>query len=80
MEFKHTDGCTSFSLTVDDVETVDMPTKEIQAAIKVLVDKQTDIGALQSLLIDLIDSMGDEQYVGTCEECGDSIYTTTLKV
>lgn len=73
-------GCTCDSLTIDDVETVDMEAGKLQEAIKKVVVKTTDIGLLQSLLINLVECMGKYEDLGHCDECGDSIEKYTLEV
>lgn len=73
-------GCTCDSLTIDDVETVDMKVEDVKEAIKKLVDKETDLGTLQSVLIDLVETQGDFEDLGHCEQCGDWITKYTVEV
>ena len=52
MKIESVTGCTCDSLTVDNVETVDMDRTDVQNAIKKLVDREDDLGVLQSVLRD----------------------------
>ncbi len=73
-------GCICDSITIDGVETVDLPIQKVRDTIKTLIDKETDLGLLQSILIDFIESKGEYEDLGTCEDCGDLITKFTLKV
>lgn len=80
MKLKYVDGCTCNSLTVDGIETIDLPLPKVKDTIKTLIDKETDLGLLQSILIDFIETKGNYKYLYTCDECGDSVYETTLEI
>lgn len=73
-------GCICDSITIDGIETVELSMDKVKNAIKLIIDKETDLGVLQSILIDLIESKGDYEDLGTCEECGDFITKYTLKI
>mgnify|MGYP006902866301 CR=1 FL=1 len=73
-------GCICDSLTIDGKESVELPIEDIKAAIKKAVDKISDIGTLQQTLINLIESQGNYEDLGTCEQCGDWITKYTLNV
>ena len=62
------------------IETIDLSIDKVKDTIKTLINKETDLGLLQSILIDFIESKGDYEDLGTCEECGDTISKYTLKV
>lgn len=81
MILKHVSGCICDSLTVDDVETIDMKKEDVKDVIKTLIDREDDLGTLQSVLIDLIDTRGDYKMDDEpCECCGDYISTATLVI
>lgn len=80
MKIVSTTGCTCDSLTVDDIETIDMKIEDMQEAVKKVVEKTTDIGLLQSLLINTAECMGKYENLGHCEECGDYIEQYTLEI
>ncbi len=80
MILETTNGCICDSITIDGIETVELPTDKIKDTLKILVDKETDIGLLQSILIDFIESKGEYEDLGTCEDCGDLITKYTLKI
>lgn len=80
MKIESISGCTCDSLTIDGIETVNMKITDIKEVIKKLIDAETDLGTIQSILINLVESRGDFEDLGTCEECGDTIYKYTLKI
>lgn len=74
MKLKYVDGCTCNSLTVDGIETIELPLQKVKDT---LIDKETDLGLLQSILIDFIETKGSYKYLYTCS---DSVYETTLEI
>lgn len=80
MKIVSTTGCTCDSLTVDGVETINMKVEDLQEVVKKVVEKTTDIGLLQNTLINLVECIGGWEYLGHCEDCGDSIDQYTLEV
>ncbi len=73
-------GCTCDSLTIDNVETSEMKIEDIQETIKKLIDKESDLGTLQSILIDLVETRGEFEDLGNCEQCGDWITKYTVEI
>ena len=73
-------GCTCDSLTVDYVETVDMDKEAVKDVIKKLTDREDDLGILQSVLIDLVESQGEFEDLGHCDQCGDWITKYTVEL
>lgn len=80
MNIKYINGCIDDSLTIDNIESVELSSDIIKEAIIRLLDNENDIGTLQSILIDLIESQGDYEDLGQCEECGDWITKYTVEV
>ena len=80
MKLKYVDGCICTSLTVDDIETIDMKQEDFKNVIHKLIDKETDLGTLQMIWIRLIEHMGNFRDLGHCEECGDWITEYTLEI
>lgn len=80
MKLKYVDGCVCTSLTVDGIETVDMNIEDFRNVIHKLIDKQTDMGSLQMIWIDLMESMGKFRDLGHCDQCGDWITEYTLEI
>lgn len=80
MTLETINGCICDSITIDGIETIDLPIDKVKDTIKTLINKETDLGLLQSILINFIESKGDYEDLGTCEECGDTISKYTLKV
>ena len=80
MKIVNITGCTCDSLTVDDVETVDMDKKDVKEVIKKLVDREDDLGTLQSILMDLVETRGEFEDLGHCDQCGDWITKYTVEI
>lgn len=80
MKIVSTTGCTCDSLTVDGIETIDMNIEDLQEVVKKVVEKTTDVGLIQTILIDLVECIGKQEYLGHCEECDDDIEQYTLEV
>ena len=81
MILKYVSGCVCDSLTVDNVETVDMKVEDVRKVIMRLLESEDDIGFLQQILIDFIESRGDYEHDDEpCECCGDYVTTYTLKL
>lgn len=80
MKIENVTGCTCDSLTVDNVETVDMDKEAIKDVIKKLINREDDLGVLQSVLIDLVESQGEFEDLGHCDQCGDWITKYTVEL
>ena len=80
MTIESVTGCICDSLTVDDVETVDMDKEAVKDVIKKLIDREDDLGTLQSILIDLVETQGEFEDLGHCEQCGDWITKYTVEL
>lgn len=80
MKIESVTGCTCDSLTVDDVETVDMDKEAVKDVIKKLIDREDDLGVLQSILIDLVEFQGEFEDLGHCDQCGDWITKYTVEL
>lgn len=80
MKIESVTGCICDSLTVDDVETVDMDKEAVKDVIKKLIDREDDLGTLQSILIDLVETQGEFEDLGHCDQCGDWITKYTVEL
>ena len=80
MKIESVTGCTCDSLTVDDIETVDMDKEAVKDVIKKLINREDDLGVLQSILIDLVEFQGEFEDLGRCDQCGDWITKYTLEI
>lgn len=79
MELKYVTGCVCGSLTLDGVETVDLPIEKLQEAlVKVIKSSKEDV--LQDILICIIEGQGEYKCLGSCEQCGDTIDEFTLNI
>jgi hypothetical protein len=80
MKIESITGCICDSLTIDEVETVDMDINKVKEVVKKFIDSINDLGTIQSILMDLVESQGDFEDLGTCEECGDWITKYTVEI
>lgn len=80
MKIESVSGCICDSLTIDGIETIDMKITDIKEVIKKLIDNENDLGTIQSILIDLVETRGDFEDLGQCDECGDWITKYTLEI
>ena len=80
MKIESVTGCTCDSLTIDNVETIDMDKEAIKDVIKKLINREDDLGVLQSVLIDLVEFQGEFEDLGRCDQCGDWITKYTLEI
>ena len=80
MKIESVTGCTCNSLTINGVETIDMDKEAIKDVIKKLINREDDLGILQSILIDLVEFQGEFEDLGRCDQCGDWITKYTLEI
>ena len=80
MKIESVTGCTCDSLTINGVETIDMDKEAIKDVIKKLIDREDDLGTLQSILTDLVEIQGDFKDFGHGEQCGDWVTKYTLEI
>lgn len=80
MKLEYTDGCICDSLTVDGIETADMPINDFKKVLYQLIDRETDLGTLQSIMIKLMEQQGEYEDLGHCSCCGDYITKYTLEL
>ena len=83
MILKQTTGCVCDSLTVDDVEEIDLTEeqrKEVILKISEYISNQMKTGDLNCFLQYFIDFFGEEHCISDepCECCGDLVYESTL--
>ena len=57
-----------------------MNVEDFKSVIHKLIDKQNDLGTLQSIWIDLIQQQGEYEDLGHCSCCGDYITKYTLEI
>lgn len=68
MKLEYTEGCICNSLTIDGVETIDLPQSTVKEALHKLIDKESDLGTLQYILTQFIEHLGT--YTSSDEPCG----------
>ncbi len=81
MILNYIEGCTAYNLTIDGVETIELPPYEIADVIRHLVGRCKDIAILQELLERLIESDKESTCtISHCDQCGDDIYNYKLEI
>lgn len=81
MKLKYVDGCICTSLSVDDVESIDMNPEDFRKVIHQLVDKVEDFAVLQDLFTNCMESLGYYHCSEhACDCCGDYITTYTYEL
>ena len=80
MKIESVTGCTCDSLTINGVETIDMDKEAVKDVIKKLINREDDLGILQSILIDLVEFQGEFEDLGHCDQCGDWITKYTVEL
>lgn len=81
MELRYISGRTAYRLTIDGVETIELPPYEIADIIRHLLDRCKDKGLLKEMLAMLIEH--DKESVceiSHCDQCGDDIYNYKLEI
>lgn len=80
MKHEYTEGCILTSLLIDGSETIDISTDTFKDAIQELFDNETDISTLQDIWMSLVQSQGEYEDLGRCEQCGDYISKWTVNI
>ena len=84
MKIEYTEGCVASGLDIDGDAFNSLSTKEQQGYFKDCIDWYKHRALLdddfQDFIIWLAEKYGECKYVDHCEQCGDSIYTTTLEI
>ena len=76
----YTDGCIVSGLTIDGKSFNDLSLEEQKAFMHRVIDSATDSSYLQNMLIEYAQTVGEYEYLYTCEECGDSVCEWTLEI
>lgn len=79
MKINYVSGCICDSLTIDNIESIDLPIETIKDAITKALSKINDIAVLQNILMTIAET-GDYKDLGHCEDCGDYIVEYTIEV
>ena len=84
MILEWTEGCVVTGLDIDGDRFHTMTTEEQKHYFNKCIDwyrhRALHEEDFQDFIIWLVEKYGDFKYVDHCEECGDSIYTTTLEI
>jgi hypothetical protein len=84
MKLEWTEGCVVSGLDIDEDSFRYMDTEEQKSYFNKCLDwykhKSNEDKDFQDFLIWLTEKYGECKFVDNCEQCGDSIYTTTLEI
>ena len=84
MKIEYTEGCTVTGLDIDEERFYTMTTEEQKDYFNKCLDwyryKAVEDEDLQDFIIWLVEKYGDYEFQYHCEQCGDSVYTTTLEL
>lgn len=80
MELKYVTGCVCDSLTLDGVETVDLPIEKLQEALLKVIKSISKEDVLQDILICIMEGQGEYKCLGSCEQWGDTTNEFTLNI
>lgn len=75
---EYCDGCMSFSTTIDGTELVDMDIDKLKKYIQYIIPLVDDVAILQNVFCRVLESRGNTDGYGICEECGDAYYKYSL--
>lgn len=80
MKLVYTEGCTAYSLAVDDKSSTELPLEEMKSILHKVIDKCDDFGTIQNMITSLLEQLGEYELIGHCDQCGDNIYEFTLNI
>ena len=84
MKIEYTNGCTSDRIMIDGEDFEDLSAWKLGAvkdkAVAFLNATELTEENLQDLLLWITQRYGISEYVGHCDQCGDSIYKETIEL
>ena len=84
MKLEWTEGCIVSGLDIDGDRFYTMTTEEQKDYFNKCIDwyrhRALPEEDFQDFIIWLVEKYGDYEFQYNCEECGDSVYTTTLEI
>lgn len=84
MKLEWTEGCVVTGLDIDEERFHLMEEEEQMKYFNKCLDwykhKATEDKDFQDFVVWLVEKYGEFKYEGHCEQCGDSIYVTTLEI
>lgn len=80
MKIEYVTGCTCDSLTIDGKETNSMSIKDVRGCVLDIISRTTDLSLLEEILTNYVETDGDFENLGHCDQCGDSIWKYTLEI
>lgn len=80
MKIEYTAGCLAYSLNIDGKPFADFDAEEKADISHKLVDAILMDYMAQDIIIDLLYQYGECEHLYHCEQCGDDVYSYTLKI
>lgn len=84
MKIEYTEGCTCYGITIDGKRFQDMTEEEIYKVwdnlSNYLKNQKNVRECVQETLIWTANNYGYPKFQYHCDQCGDDVYTTTLKI
>lgn len=80
MKIEYTEGCTCYGLNVDGEPIDDLDEAKKRAVLDRMVDAILKDYDIEHIFIDLLHRFGEDKYLFHCEQCGDSVFSYTLKI
>lgn len=77
LKIEYTDGCCSTGIYINDKALTSIEFNELKEIAKKVIDKLNSVWPIQEFLIAVAEEAGEYKNLGTCEECGDTIYKYT---
>ena len=74
----YTEGCICDSLDINKSSVSEVSIEKKRRICHKIIDQLYDEADLEQLLINAAQEHGKSTCIGTCDECGDSIFTYTL--
>lgn len=83
MKIVKTEGCVVSGININDVDIFDLSdedkVKYYNQALDWLKDNYSE-QSFNDIINFIVDTFGNCKYLYTCEQCGDSVHETTLKI
>lgn len=80
MKLEYTNGCTCYGLDVDGEPFDDLDEAKKREVFDRMVESILRDDDIQEIIIRLLYHYGEYKHLFNCEQCGDSVYSYTLKI
>ena len=80
MIFKVTDGCTDFATTINGKDLNEFSDEDARVFLVYLANNIKDRGFMESMIRDVVTTMGERKFIRYCEQCGDNVIEYKLEI